>query len=213
MSTSLTTRHSTRAFLPTPVPAALLQAVLKDATQAPSWANTQPWDIYAAGGAVLKAIHAGFLENAAKGLANNPDLARAANWPPAHMQRIQGLHAGIAQEAGEAAKQFGELNANFFHAPAVIYLCMDKSLGPWSIFDLGAVSQSIMLAAEERGLGTIAAINLVRHPDVLRRELGIPDTLSIIIGIAIGYEDSQHPINKFRSARRPLHEVAVLKGF
>jgi len=142
-----------------------------------------------------------------------PDLPRAVKWPEEHSQRIAGLHAGIAQEAGEAAKQFGELNANFFYAPAVVYLCMDKTLTPWSIFDLGAVSQSIMLATEEHGLGSIAAISLVRHPDVLRRELSIPDTLSIIIGIAIGYEDTRHLINKFRSSRRPLEEVAVLKGF
>jgi nitroreductase len=213
MPSPLTTRHSTRAFLPTPVPQALLRAVLEEALRAPSWANTQPWDIFAAAGPVLKAIHAGFLDNAAKGIAIKPDLARPLAWPAALTKRRQELTAGIALAAGEANKQFGELNTNFFHAPAVIYLCMDKTLTPWSIFDLGAVSQSIMLAAEERGLGTIAAINLVRHPDVLRRELGIPDSLSIIIGIAIGYEDTQHAINRFRSARRPLDEAAVLKGF
>lgn len=36
------TRRSVRDFLPTPIPQALLDAVLADANQAPSWSNTQP---------------------------------------------------------------------------------------------------------------------------------------------------------------------------
>lgn len=114
--------------------------------------------------------------------------------------------------AGEAAKKFGELNQNFFHAPTVIYLCMDKSLTPWSVFDLGSLSQSIMLAAVEHGLGTMPAVTLIDYPEILRGKLDIPSDLSIIFGIAIGYEDHQHPINKFKSIRRPVSEVVTIRG-
>jgi len=75
------------------------------------------------------------------------------------------------------------------------------------------LAQSIMLEAQQYGLGSIPAYNLVAYPDLIRKELKIPDDLSIIIGIALGYSDTQHPQNKFRSPRRPIQEVARFKGF
>ena len=49
--------------------------------------------------------------------------------------------------------------------------------------------------------------------NLIRKELEIPDDLSIIIGIALGYSDAQHPQNKFRSLRRPIQEVVRFIGF
>jgi nitroreductase len=153
------------------------------------------------------------LNNSHNGLPANPDIPRPKNWPAAVNKRMGELSSGIALAAKEAAKQFRELNLKFFYAPAVIYICMDKNLTDWSVFDLGALSQSIMLAALEHGLSTIPAVNLVHYPDVLHRELGIPDELSVIFGIAIGFEDSLHPINKFRSSRKPVEEAVTFRGF
>ncbi|SMC50188.1 nitroreductase [Papillibacter cinnamivorans] len=210
---ALSARRSCRAFKPDPVNRSVILQLLEAAARTPSWANTQPWEVYVAAGDVLQAIKDGFLERFGSGTPPCPDLPRPKSWPEEHKKRTQQLTADMALAAGEAVKQFGQLNLKGFYAPAVIYLCMDKTLTPWSIFDLGAFSQSIMLEAAQRGLSTIPAVNLVHYPDVIRRELGIPDTLSVIFGIAIGYEDTSHPINAFRSARRPAGEFAVLKGF
>ncbi|MPM51702.1 Chloronitrobenzene nitroreductase [bioreactor metagenome] len=133
--------------------------------------------------------------------------------PPAHLARMQELLSDMGAAAGEAVNEIGALMGNFFNAPVVIYLCMDKNLGGLSFFDLGALSQSIMLKALEHGLSTMPAGCLVQYPEILHAELGIPDELSVIAGIAIGYEDSLHPINKFRSRRRPIEEVVTFKGF
>lgn len=70
-----------------------------------------------------------------------------------------------------------------------------------------------MLAAQERGVGTAIAYNLVTYPDLIRRHLGISEDLAVIIGIALGYADEADPQNRFRSERRPLEEVATLEGF
>jgi nitroreductase len=210
---ALFARRSCRAFKPDPVDKNTILTILKAAIRTPSWANSQPWEIFVAGGDTLKAINREFLSNSHNGLPANPDIPRPKGWPDAINKRRRELTSGIALAAGEAAKQFGELNQKFFYAPAVIYLCMDKSLTAWSVFDLGALSQSIMLAASEHGLSTIPAVNLVHYPEVLHRVLGIPDELSVIFGIAIGYEDELHPINKFRSSRRPIEEVTAFKGF
>jgi nitroreductase len=84
---------------------------------------------------------------------------------------------------------------------------MDKVLSEWSLYDIGAYSQSIMLAAADYGLSTMPAITLTLFPDILRRELEIPENLKLTIGIAIGYADSENKINGFKSARRPVGET------
>ena len=104
------------------------------------------------------------------------------------------------------------MNYRLFNAPVVVYLCMDRCLTPWSMFDLGAMSQSIMLSAEEQGIGSAVAVTLAAHPDLIRKELGIPDDLAIVIGIALGHPDPDNPQNKFKSSRRTLEEVARFKG-
>ncbi len=118
----------------------------------------------------------------------------------------------ISHVAEDSSKMFAELNDKFFYAPVVIYLCMDKILSSWSIFDLGGISQSIMLAATERGLATMPAVQLVHYPEILRSKLDIPDNLSIVLGIAIGYEDEQHPFSKFVSTRSQIADVVKIKG-
>ena len=100
----------------------------------------------------------------------------------------------MIRDCGEAADQFGALNQTMFFAPAVIYICMDKVLSEWSLYDIGAYSQSVMLAAVEQGLATIPAITLMLYPDVLRHEMDIPDHLKLTIGIAIGYADKEHGV-------------------
>ena len=105
-----------------------------------------------------------------------------------------------------------ENNHNFFGAPTVLYLCMDSSLTPWSMHDLGMMAQSIMLAATERGVSSAIAYNLVIYPELIRKEMNIPDDLSIVIGIAVGYADSGDRQNQFRSERRSLEEVVRFRG-
>ena len=49
---AITTRHATRAFLPTPVPRETIEDILAVAARAPSGTNVQPWKVYVlAGGA------------------------------------------------------------------------------------------------------------------------------------------------------------------
>ena len=63
---------------------------------------------------------------------------------------------------------------------------------------------SLMLAARHFGLDSAPAVTLAAHPDLVRKELKIPDDLSIIIGIALGYADAGHPQNQYRTTRRSV---------
>ena len=193
--------------------------IIEAATRAPSWGNTQPWEIYVATGEVLERLRQAYLKNLQEEVAGHPDLPRPQSWPIALQKRTEDLMArrsqllGIARDDSTGRKTMMQANYKFFGAPAVIYLCMDRGLTPWSVFDLGSLSQSIMLAAKDNGLDTAVAVMLVAYPDLIRAHLEIPDDLSIIIGIALGSSDPNDPGNRFRSPRRSLSDVVHLKGF
>ena len=204
---ALNARRSTRAFLSGPVEKDKLIAVFEAAARTPSWANTQPWEAFVASGATLDRIREGYRQKYAGKATAAPEIPRPAAWPEAAKKRLQQLRPDMARDCGDAVEQFGLLNQTMFNAPAVIYLCMDKMLSEWSLYDIGAYAQSLMLAAIEQGLAAIPAITLVLYPDVLRRELGIPDNLKITIGIAVGYADKENRINNFVSGRSSLRET------
>lgn len=216
---ALRARYTCRDFQSTPVLKSVLTEVLEEATRAPSTANTQPWEIYVAAGEPLERIRRSFLRDFEKGVAPNPDIPFSRHWPEPLKQRaeeIMTLHRlKSLNHPGEStdAKEHQRRNFGFFGAPVVIYLCMDKTLGMWSLFDLGLLSQSIMLAAIEQELDTATALMLVSYPDIIRDELEIPKHLSVTIGIAVGYGKAKGHHDDFLSPRRILSDAARFKGF
>jgi nitroreductase len=215
---ALNSRFTVRAFKPDPIDRNTLEKVMEAALRAPSWANTQPWEIYLAGGEVLNRLRDAYVENLKNCVPRNLDLAAPAEWPPALQKRMEALRSErlatlerVCLDKTEM-KDLSELNYQFFHAPVVAYICMDRTLSPWSLFDLGLFSQSLMLAARHFGIDSAPAVTLVAHPDLIRKELNIPEELMIIIGIALGYEDAEDPQNKFRSPRRSVQEAVTFKG-
>jgi nitroreductase len=206
VSEALNGRRSMRAFLPDPVPRDTLVKILKDAAHSPSWGNSQPWEIFVAEGETLKKIKAAYAKCYADAVKSEPELSRPVEWTEAIKKRQQGLYPDMVRDCGDATQQFGALNQRMFDASAVVFLCKDKILNHWSVFDLGGYSQSLMLSAHESGLGSIVAVTLVNYPEVLREELNVPDNLQLIVGIAIGYVDERNAINNFKSARSSLDE-------
>jgi nitroreductase len=215
---ALRERYTVRAFRPDPVDRSTLEKVLEAALRAPSWANTQPWEIYVAAGEVLDRLRLAYQEHLRNCMPRNPDLSMPHQWPPDLQRRTEALRtermAVLEHECRNPAElqEMMRLNYQFFKAPVVVYLCMDRTLTPWSVFDLGLLAQSILLAAQHFGIGSAPAVILAAHPDLIRAELQIPEELSIIIGIALGYADDEHPQNKYRSARRTLTDAVRFKG-
>ncbi|MDO8736002.1 MAG: nitroreductase [Thermoleophilia bacterium] len=219
VSDALNSRYTCRAFKPQPLDKEIILAILESANRTPSWANTQPWEIFVTGGEVLETLRQSCLENFRKGIPGNSDIPRAEHWPPAIATRIQGLMAERSKaleidRADEAARNaIAEQNHRFFGAPAVVFLCLDRILESWSMHDLGMMSQSIMLEAQEHGVASAIAYNMVVYPDLIRKVAGIPEDLAIVIGIALGFADDENIQNTFRSSRRSLQEAARFRGF
>lgn len=125
-------------------------------------------------------------------------------------QRMTAL--GIASDDEDARFKMFAHNYRFFNAPVLIILCLDRSAGVYSFYDLGSFAQSLMLAAQENGLDTIPAFSFAGYPNLLRQELNISPEQLVILGIAVGYADMENPINQVRSDKRLVAEVAYIKG-
>jgi nitroreductase len=216
---ALNARFTCRAFKSDPVSRETMVQILEAANRAPSWGNTQPWDIYVAAGEVLGGIRTEFLANLADTIPGATDLPLPQDWPTALKDRYTSLGKAryklLSEELGRdtLAQIIQERNYRFFDAPAVVYLCMDRSLTPYSMFDLGAVSQSIMLAAQEYGVDSAPAIMLVLYPQIIRKTLAIPEDKAIVMGVALGFADADNIHNRYRSERRSVEETAKLYGF
>lgn len=210
---ALLSRRSCRAFKSEPVDKELIKDIIEASLRSPSWANSQPWEIFVATGEPLEKIRKVFIESSEKGTKMSPHIPAPVNWTDSINTRRRYHLEQLKLMTGEAVKEFGPLNKKLFNAPAIIYLCMDNSLTTWSIFDLGIISQSIMLAAIEKGLSTMPAVAFVNYPDILHKELNIPTNYSIVFGIGIGYMDTEHQINNFISPRKTLEDTVTFIGF
>ncbi len=216
---AINSRSTIRAFTPDPVERGTILKILEAATRAPSWANTQPWELFVAGGEALERLRDAYSVRFQQGEPRNPDIPGPTTWPPAIQERVRALMSALARptatEGGpdDAMRQkFVADNYRFFGAPTVVFLCMDHSLSPWSMFDMGSLTQSIMLAAQQYGVSSAIAFMFASYPDLVRAELDIPDNLAILIGIALGYADADYLRDRHRSPRRPLKDVVHCMG-
>lgn len=205
----LSARHSVRDFDGRPVPVETLRAIVEDAQKAPSWVNAQEWRVWIAVGDKLGRIRASYAKRTAAGIKGNSDFAAAhrEQWS-AMAQENMALFSSRREKAGLAEVKEAS-QAQLFHAPAVAYLTVPKTASHWALLDLGGFEQTLLLAACARGVDSVPAYNLIKYPDILRDELGIPDDLALAVGVALGYAKDV-PLNAFRSTRRAVDEILTI---
>jgi len=211
-------RRSVRAFKPEPVPREVISKIVGAANWSPSWADTQPWEVFVAGGDVLGRIRERFLARYKDGVPPVNDLPRPGGWPEGPKRRmldfVNARCSALGVVPGDEAERETSMKRNyeFFDAPVVVYLCLHRDLSPWSYFDMGLYAQSLMLAAMEYSVGSVVAVNLTAYPDIIREELGVPQEYSVLIGVALGYEDPDDMANTVRSIRRPVEDAVTISG-
>ena len=204
---AITERHSTRMFLPKPVPRALVDESLALAQHAPSNSNIQPWHVVFASGPPRDRLVAALLNAARRGPPNIPPLPESFQ----HFRRELGAQVygamGIAPE--DTAKHAAAVlrNWEFFRAPLAGIVCMHRDLGPADALSAGM--QTLLLAFTERGLGTCVEVSVAGYPQVVRAQLAVPAELLILCGLAVGYPDPDFPANRLHVSREPIAKNVV----
>lgn len=208
-------RKSIRNYKPKAVPKDILRNVLEIGGQSPSAVNSQPWEFVVLTGDALEKIKQGNIEALRSGTAPNPEF-NLGELPRETVffqrQRDLGMEIfrlmDIAREDREKRAAWMERGFRYFDAPAAILITLDRVLtedGPY--LDIGAVMQTICLAALEFGLGTCIEDQGALYPDVIRQHVDIPESKQIVITIAIGYPDDDFAANKLKSTRVPIDEL------
>jgi len=220
---AIKSRKSVRAFKPEPVSTETLKEILTIATRAPSSVNSQPWEFFIVKGETLDKLKRKCVEQFRQGIKPGPDV------PLPDKEKgdmgLQGIYRkrsvilgvtilkllGIAKGDQEAMMDYVASMYRFWDAPGVIIMVIDKTLQlSYSLIDMGALIQTIALTALEFDLGTCIMRAIVDYPEQVREIVGVPESKHIIIGMAIGYPDWDHPINQFQSERDELEDLLTV---
>ena len=123
-------RHSTRLFLPQPVPRELVNEALALAQYAPSNSNIPPWHMVFASGASRDRLVAALIDEAQRRPPNIPPLPASFQ----HFRSELGAQVygamGISRE--DTARHAAAVlrNWEFFRAPVAGIVCMHRELWP-----------------------------------------------------------------------------------
>jgi len=203
-------RYSARAYLNKPVRQALLEAIFKQAQQAPSNCNVQPWQTCVVSGDKKEQLKNDLIATVMKGESPNPDF----NWLP----KYEGIHRdrqfgsanalysaiGVTREDKKGRQMAMIRNWQFFDAPHVAFFTMDKYLDIMGAVDLGIYAQTLSLILAEHGLSCCMQGALGQFPDPIKKALNLPEQRGVLFGMSFGYADESAAVNNTRTDRESI---------
>jgi nitroreductase len=221
---AIASRRSMRRFLATPVPEAVVRDILSVASRAPSGTNMQPWQVRVVAGAPKAALSRALLAADDAGEFGGKALKAEYDYypdpfPPLYQARRRkvgwDLYGALGIQKGDAQRMHEQRQRNyrFFDAPVGMVFTIDRALKIGSWLDYGCFLENVAVAARTRGLDTCLQAAFARMHEVLRAELGIPDTQVVVCGLSLGHADAQAPENRFAVERAAVDEFAMFSGF
>ncbi|MBP8309882.1 MAG: nitroreductase [Burkholderiaceae bacterium] len=215
------TRRSIRGYKDQPVPRKVIEEIIDVAKGAPSSMNSQPWHVHVLTGEPLDRVRQRNTEMMLAGAKAQRDIHTHGPYEGVHRQRQVDIAKklfeamDIARDDKERRQDWVMRGFRQFDAPVSLVLTYDRSLDPGATchFDLGALSYGIVLAAWDRGLGTVVNGQGIMRSDIVREVAGIPDDEVIMTCIAMGYPDDSFSANAVRSQREPNERFVRFVGF
>lgn len=203
-------RCSVRAFDATRVvPREVLLEVLKLAQQAPSNCNAQPWHVYVVAGARCVALRDKLIACVRSG---QPPASTTPPFDGDCRKRQVACAVELYRAMGVARNDVAGRHAatlrnfEFFDAPHVALLYMDRKFGVEVAVDIGAYLQTLLLAFQNHGIGTCAQASLRAYAAEIGAEVGVPEHLQLLCGVSFGYAVAGAAVNGVRQARSSIDE-------
>ena len=218
-------RRSTRAFTDQEIPAEVLDAILADATTAPSWSNTRAFRLALATGERAQRLreHYGRLFDEEVEALARKSADREAQVPlpdgdypvrkrypdelrPAQIEVAKLLYGIYGVERGdiEGRNRVNRRNVVAFDAPVMGFVFVHEDMLPWSAMDAGLMLQTLFLSAKSRGVDSCPVGILATWREPVDAEFEIPEHYRFITGFALGYADPEAPINAMKAPRPPI---------
>jgi nitroreductase len=213
-------RRSIRGYRREPVPKALIREVIEIATAAPSSMNTQPWHFHVVTGEPLERIREENTELMMAGAPLRREIRLHRKYEGVHRDRqveiaYQLFDAMGIREDRDMRQDWMMRGFRQFDAPVSIVATIDRSLEESTVayLDVGAAVHALVLAAWERGLGTVINGQGISQSPVVRAHAGIPDDEIIVTCVAMGWPDEAFAANDVKSSRVPVDRIAHFVGF
>ena len=223
-------RYSVRDFRPDPVATEIVEEILEDTRQAPSWSNTRPFMLALATGERADRLRAAYVAEfdatlpvqhkkrgamvrlALSGKAPDGDYRTWAPHPADLLPHSQAVgsqlyaHMGIARDDRKARDAAVRRNCEAFGAPVIGFVLVHKGLMPFAALDAGIMLQTLFLSAKAHGVDSCPLGVLATWRRPFDAEFEAPADYRLITGFALGYA-SDAPVNDFRAERRPVRLV------
>jgi len=218
-------RYSVRDFRPDPVPTEIVEEILEDTRQAPSWSNTRPFMLALATGERADRLRAAYIAEfdvtlpvqhkkrgamvrlALSGKAPDGDYRTWAPHPADLLPHSQAVgsqlyaHMGIARDDRKARDAAVRRNCEAFGAPVIGFVLVHKGLMPFAALDAGIMLQTLFLSAKAHGVDSCPLGVLATWRRPFDAEFEAPADYRLITGFTLGYA-SDAPVNDFRAERR-----------
>ena len=219
---AIASRRSVRAFLPTPVSRATVEAILAVAARAPSGTNTQPWQVYVLVGDALKSLSAQLVaaydDPAVRATHTEEYAYYPTEWQAPFIDRRRKVGwdlyslLGIARTDKERMHAQHRRNYEFFDAPVGLMFTIDRVMGQGSWLDFGMFLQSVMVAARGRGLDTCPQAAFNPFHRIITAAIGAPANEQLVCGMSLGHADPQAIENTLVTEREPVAGFAHFLG-
>jgi len=210
----LRARRSVRGYRPEPVPDAVQAEIFALAAWAPSNCNVQPWLVRVISAGALRALGVAMIQAAQAG-GPRPDVPMDTGYKGVFRSRQLGsavaLYSamGIARDDQAGRRRAFLRNLDAFGAPHAAFVFLPEGFGLREASDLGGYAQTLMLAMASRGVASCAQGALSLYPDLVRQAAGLAPGPQLIMGIAFGSEDPDHPANGARTDRAGLTDIVA----
>ena len=214
VNAAITSRRSIRAYLPTPVPRAVIEDIVTVAARAPSGTNTQPWQVHVLTGDVKDAlsrdIRAAYDDPEERARHTEPYAYYPTEWRSPYIDRRRKVGwdlyslLGIGRADKARMHEQHARNYAFFGAPVGLMFTVDSVLEQGSWLDYGMFLQNVMVAARARGLDTCPQAAFTQFHRIIARHLGLGDGQTLVCGMSLGHADPAAIENSLITEREPV---------
>jgi nitroreductase len=219
---AISSRHSIRAFLPTPVPRASIEELLAIAARAPSGTNTQPWHVYVLTGAARDALSARIVavyDDPVERATHSEEYPYyPTEWRSPFIERRRKIGwdlytlLGIAKTDKARMHAQHRRNYEFFGAPVGLMFTIDRIMRQGSWLDFGMFLEGVMVAARAHGLDTCPQAAFTPFHRIVVDAIGAPANEQLVCGMSLGVADPDAIENTLVTEREPVASFTHFLG-